>query len=210
MKRVNYIYYVLILSLITTQTIASQTQPSKLKGLLQLGVNLPEEIGYVEEYKGKQVNFPTIVVGVETMFNKTMGARLDLGHNRISFEDDTPEFKLNYTRINGQFTYDLTSVIPVMPFGFGMVVHGGPGYTLIRPLGELRDNKNNYFNAMGGLELHFGLSKTASVFVDGSYIYGFTKDFDPIASGRGSYNGNLTTITVGLAVSLSGCYYCNK
>lgn len=210
MKISNSILCSLIICIIITTTAFAQTQPSKLKGLLQFGVNMPEQIGFVEEYEGKEVNFPSIILGLEAMFNKQMGVRVDLGHNRISNVKDTPEFKLNYTRINAQLTYDFTSIIPIMPRRLGMVGHVGPGYTMIRPLAQLRENKNGYLNAMGGLEIHFGLSKTASVFVDGSYIYGFSKKFDPVTAGYGSYNSNLTVVSLGIAVSISGCYYCNK
>lgn len=210
MKTTNILYYLILVSILKVTFVSAQLQPSKLKGLLQFGVNMPEEVGFVSNYKGKEVNFPTIVVGVESMFTKSMGVRLDLGHNRVSSQNNTPEFKLNYTRVNAQFTYDFSTIVPLLPVAFGIVGHLGPGYTFVKPLAELRENKANFFNAMGGLEIHFGLSKTASVFVDGSYIYGFGKKFDPVASGFGSYNGNLTTITIGLAVSLSGCYYCTN
>jgi hypothetical protein len=79
----------------------------------------------------------------------------------------------------------------------------------LKPLGNYADNNLSFLNLMGGLEIHYGLSDTMSVFTDISYIYGSGKDFDPLTDGFGSFNGNLTTITFGVSFSLSGCYYCD-
>ena len=80
---------------------------------------------------------------------------------------------------------------------------------MIKPLDAYGDNKTSYLNAMGGMEFHYGLSRTVSAYIDASYIMGFSSDFDPITEGYGSFNGNLLTVTVGVAVSLSGCATCN-
>ena len=90
-----------------------------------------------------------------------------------------------------------------------LVFHAGPGYTMIKPLDIYRDNTNSYLNAMAGVELHYGISRAVSLFVDGSYIMGFAKDFDPVIEGAGSFNGNMLTVTVGASISLSGCRTCN-
>jgi len=143
------------------------------------------------------------------MFSQKIGAKLDFGYNRLKSEDNTPEFKINYNRINLQFVYDATRDIPFLPIGMGFVTHFGPGYTIVKPLGDFKENNTSYLNAMAGVEFHYALAKTVSVFVDGSYILGFSKEFDPITEGFGSFNGNLFTATIGLSVSLSGCTYCN-
>ena len=36
-----------------------------------------------------------------------------------------------------------------------------------------------------------------SFYLDGSYIAGFSNDFNPVTDGYGSFNGNMLTITVG-------------
>jgi len=186
-----------------------QLDESKWKLQFALGVNSPSQDGFVGPFVAKNTNFPTINIGIQHMLKKQIGLKLDLGYNRMSHEDNTPEFKLNYTRINGQFVFDTTTNVPFLPIGMGMVFHVGPGYSFVKPLGEYRNNNISFFNILGGVELHYALSKTVSTYLDGSYAYALGREFDPIFSGRGSFNSHLLTITLGLSVSLSGCKYCN-
>ena len=67
-----------------------------------------------------------------------------------------------------------------------------------------------FINAMAGLELHYGISETLSVYGDVSYVLALTqKDkYNPAIDGF-SFNGNLLTATIGVSVSLSGCRYCD-
>ncbi len=186
-----------------------QMDESKWKLQLALGMNFPSQDGFVRSFVGKSSNFPTINIGVQHMLKQKIGVKLDFGYNRIENEDDTPEFKLNYTRLNAQLVYDSTTSVSFLPIGMGLVFHVGPGYSMIKPLGEYQNNKTSFLNAMGGVELHYPLSKAVSAYIDGSYIYGFAKEFDPITSGHGSFNSNLLTVTLGVSISLSGCTYCN-
>lgn len=189
----------------------SQEDTSKWKLQLALGVNSPSTDGFVQDFEAKPFNFPTINIGVQNMFSKTMGAKLDFGYNRFSNADDSPEFKTNYTRINAQFVYDATNTFGFLPTQLGMVGHIGPGYSMIKPLANYGDNKKSFLNAMAGIEMHYNISETFSVFTDFSYILSFAGDktYDPISEGFGTFNGNLLTITFGVSVSLSGCYYCD-
>jgi len=200
-------FFILLFFYINTSY--AQVETSKWKALIAVGLNSPEQAGFVTPFQGKGTNFPTINLGIQHMFKARFGAKLDFGYNRILNEDNTPEFKVNYTRINAQLVYDTTSSISFLPINMGFVLHAGPGYSMIKPLNIYGENKNSYFNVMGGIELHYGVSRTVSVFVDGSYIYGFGKAFDPITDGAGSFNGNLFTTTIGVSVSLSGCTFCN-
>ena len=81
----------------------------------------------------------------------------------------------------------------------------------MKPLGNLGDNKQSYLNFLGGLEVHYAVSEKVSVYVDTAYIYGFTSldDYDPALNGLGAFNGSVFNITLGLAVSLSGCQFCD-
>lgn len=187
----------------------SQNAKSKIKAQVALGVNSPSSSGFVEAFEAKPINFPTVNLGVQYMFKEQLGAKFDFGFNRFSNADNSPEFKNNYSRLNIQFVYDATP-LNFLPPRLGLVAHAGPGYTFLKPLGNYADNKLSFLNLMAGLEIHYGLSETMSVFTDVSYIYGLGKDFDPITEGFGSFNGNLTTITFGISFSLSGCYYCNQ
>jgi hypothetical protein len=42
-------------------------------------------------------------------------------------------------------------------------------------------------------------------------VYGLTslEDYDPVLSGLGAFNGSVFNLTFGLAVSLSGCQFCD-
>jgi hypothetical protein len=178
------------------------------KAQIALGVNSPSQSGFVEGFESKPINFPTVNAGFQRMFKRQFGAKLDFGFNRFSNGDDSPEFKINYTRINAQFVYDPTESITFLPERIGLVAHAGPGYTFVKPLGDFANNKVSFLNVMAGLEVHYALSQYMSLYTDVSYILGLGNDFDPIINGFGSFNGNLLTITFGITFSLSGCQYC--
>lgn len=203
-------YYCFIALCLTASFSAfSQVDTSKWKALIAFGVNAPAQDGFVIPFEANGMNFPTINLGVQRMFKPKIGAKLDFGYNRFTSRDNTPEFKINYTRFNLQLVYDATRDMTFLPVGLGFVGHIGPGYSSIKPLGDFKSNKTSYLNVMGGVEFHYAVSKTASIFVDTSYILGFGSEFDPVSAGFGSFNGNLFTATVGVAVSLSGCAYCD-
>lgn len=184
----------------------SQGDTSTFKAQFALGVNSPSN-GFVDNFEANSTNFPSINLGLQYMLKKQFGAKLDFGYNRFSNLDDTPEFKVNYSRINLQLVYD-ASLITSFSNRMGAFVHAGPGLSMIKPLGNYGDNKMSYLNVMAGIELHYGISDKLSIYLDASYIKGFAKDFNPVSSGFGSFNGDLLTITFGASISLSGCYYC--
>lgn len=185
----------------------SQGDTRTVKAQFALGVNSPASNGFVNSFEANAINFPSINLGIQYMFKPRLGAKLDLGYNRFSNTNNTPEFKTNYTRINAQLVYDTSRFVSFMN-RMGLFLHAGPGITMIKPLGNYGDNKTSHLNTMAGIELHYGISDKLSVYLDTSYIFGFGKAFNPISSGFGSFNGDLLTITIGASISLSGCYYC--
>lgn len=187
----------------------SQNDTSTFKAQFALGVNSPSSDGFVSDFEAKSVNFPSINLGLQYMFKSPFGAKLDFGYNRFSNLDDTPEFKVNYTRINAQLVYDTYNLFGALPQNMGVFIHAGPGFSMVKPLGDYPENNTSFFNAMAGMEFHYGISDTLSIYLDTSYILGFGKDFNPVSDGFGSFNGNLLTISIGASISLSGCYYCN-
>ncbi|WP_158845695.1 outer membrane beta-barrel protein [Algibacter sp. L1A34] len=198
------------ISLICFATLCfSQSDTSTFKAQFALGVNSPSSNGFVSNFEANSVNFPTINLGLQYMFNSLVGAKLDLGYNRFSNAKNTPEFKTNYTRINAQLVYNASNLLGLYN-NFGTFLHAGPGISIIKPLGDYGENKTTFLNAMAGVEFHYGVSDKLSLYLDTSYILGFGKDFNPINEGFGSFNGNLLTITVGASISLSGCKYCGQ
>jgi len=189
----------------------SQSETSKWKLQLGLGVSFPENTGFIAPYQPKPLNFPTVNLGVQHMFTRDLGAKLDFGYSRFSQADGTAEFKTNYTRLNAQFVYDATKNIGFLPSHFGIVLHAGPGFTFMKPLGNFKDNKQTYLNLLAGLEVHYGITDAVSVFTDVSYIYPLAgdKEYDPISKGFGAFRGNLLTASLGISISLSGCQYCD-
>lgn len=185
----------------------SQGDTSTIKAQFALGISSPSANGFVNDFEANSINFPTINLGLQYMFKPKLGAKLDFGYNRISNTDSSPEFKVNYSRINAQLVYD-ASIITSFLDRIGTFVHAGPGFSMVKPLGNYGENKTSYLNAMAGIEFHYGISDKLSVYLDTSYIFGFGKDFNPISNGFGSFNGDLLTITFGASISLSGCYYC--
>ena len=184
----------------------SQGDTSTIKAQFALGINSPSSSGFVDDFESNSINFPSINLGLQYMFKPMLGAKLDFGFNRFSDAENSPEFKVNYTRFNAQLVYNLSNIIPSNRIG--TFIHAGPGISMISPLGNYVENNVSFLNAMGGIEFHYGVSDKLSVYLDTSYILGFAKDFDPTLDGFGSFNGNLLTVTIGASISLSGCYYC--
>ena len=117
---------------------------------------------------------------------------------------------MNYTRINLQAVYDFNRTANFLPNRMTMIAHAGPGLSISKPLGSFADNKYTYLNGLAGLEFHFGIAPTVSLFTDVSYAFKLTgKDkYDPAVDGF-SFNGDVLLISVGVSVSLSGCYFCD-
>lgn len=187
----------------------SQDNTSTWKLQFAVGANHPMGSDQNQGYGFKGVNFPSINLGLQYMFMGNLGAKLDFGYNRASNDSDSPEFKLNYSRVNAQAVYDFSEFIGFLPARFRTIAHAGPGLTFTKPLGNFADNKYTYLNLLAGLELHYGISKGVSVYGDVSYVLGLSgKDkYNPQIDGV-SFNGNLMTVSVGVSVSLSGCRYC--
>jgi hypothetical protein len=188
----------------------SQVDTSTLKAQMALGINSPSSDGFVSNFESKTINFPTINLGVQYMFSSSLGAKLDFGFNRFSNLNNTPEFKVNYSRLNAQLVYNAKRVFVFLPPRIDIVAHAGPGFSFIKPLGNYPENKTSYLNVMAGMEFHYGINDSLSFYLDGSYIAGFSNDFNPITDGYGSFNGNMLNITVGVSISLTGCYYCGN
>ena len=206
----TYTHTFLIIFFLVCSVGLAQNDTSTIKAQVAVGINSPSGNGFVTNFEGNSVNFPSINLGLQYMFKPLFGVKLDFGYNRFSNEDNTPEFKVNYSRINAQLVYNTSSVLRFLPSRVGTFVHAGPGFTMIKPLSNYAQNNTSYINAIVGIEFHYGVSDKLSIFVDASYIKGFSKDFDPITEGYGSFNGDLSAITVGVSISLSGCYYCEN
>ena len=186
-----------------------QSKTSEWKLQLAAGINNPIDDVENDGYYAKSVNFPTINFGLQYMYHDHFGAKLDLGFNRASEADGSLPFKLNYTRINAQGVYDFTYLLPFIPMRMATIVHAGPGISFTKPLGNLTENKYTFLNALGGLEIHYGISRSFSVYGDVGYALSLAGEdkFDPLVDGY-AFNGNLFYVTFGVSVSLSGCRYC--
>ncbi|WP_299366222.1 cell envelope biogenesis protein OmpA [Winogradskyella sp.] len=184
---------------------------SKWKALFAVGFNYPNTDGFVDGAFAQSVNFPTVNIGIQHMFKRAYGVKLDYGFNRFKNDDGSPEFKVNYARVNAQFVLDPTEFIGFLPQRLRTILHAGPGFSFVTPLGNLGDNEQSYLNILGGLEVHYAINEKVSIYTDIAYIYGLTSldDYDPVLSGLGAFNGNVFNLTFGLAVSLSGCQYCD-
>lgn len=211
--RQNYKKYLFFFTVIfmTLNSNAQFKDTSKWKALFALGFNYPVAEGFITDAYAKKINFPTVNLGVQHMFKKTYGVKLDYGFNRSKSADGSLDFKINYSRINAQFVFDPSDYIGFLPSRVRTIFHAGPGFSFVKPLGTLGDNKQSYLNVLGGMELHYAITEKVSVYGDLSYIYGLTSldNYDPVLSGLGAFNGNVLNVTIGLAVSLSGCQFCD-
>ncbi|TDU43107.1 outer membrane protein with beta-barrel domain [Gelidibacter sediminis] len=201
--------WLLLLSLMTTSLCVAQRDVEQWKLQVSLGFNNPIDVVDDDEYYSEYVNFPSINIGVQHMFSENFGAKLDLGYNRSKSAEGSKDFKLNYTRINAQLVYDFKDVFTFLPAPIGVVGHAGPGVTMTAPLGADTNNTYAYPNFLGGLEVHYRLSESLSVFIDGSYALSLSgkRKYDPVVDGY-SFNGDLMYVAVGVSLSLSGCNYC--
>lgn len=206
----QYLFYFAIV-LITWSSQAQLKDTAQWKALFAVGVNYATTDGFVKGSYAKAMNFPTVNLGVQHMIKREYGVKLDYGFNRFKNHEDTPEFKINYSRINAQFVFDPSNYIGFLPRRFRTVLHAGPGMSFVKPLGALGDNKQSFVNLLGGLELHYAINEKVSVYTDVAYIYGLTSldNYDPVQNGLGAFNGSVFNLTFGLAVSLSGCQYCD-
>jgi len=205
-KTYKFVFAFLLVSFISFSGF-SQSETSTWKAQFAVGINSPSQNAFISTFEAKPINFPTFHIGLQRMFSRNMGAKLDFGYNRLSNANNSPDFKVNYSRVNAQFVYDFGSLIRLPP-KYAIIGHAGPGYTFVKPLGDFTDNKTSFLNVMGGMEFHYGITQLLSVFLDASYIYAFSSDYKNALEGFGTYNGNLLTVSVGISISLSGCYYC--
>lgn len=206
----QYLFFFIVV-LISLNGNAQFKVTSKWKALIAVGLNYPTTDGFVEGAYGQTVNFPTVNLGIQNMFNRRYGVKLDFGFNRFKSDADSPDFKVNYSRINAQFVFDLTEYIGFLTMRTRTILHAGPGFAFAKPLGNLGDNKQNYLNLLGGLEIHYAIEEKVSVYTDISYIYGLTSldDYNPGLSGLGAFNGSIFNLTFGVTISLSGCQFCD-
>ena len=206
----QYLFFFIIV-FITFKSEAQNRRNAEWSALFAIGVNYPTTDGFVKGSYAQSMNFPTINLGIQHMLKNKYGVKLDYGFNRFKNHDDTPEFKINYSRVNAQFVYDPTGYLTFLPMRMRTVAHAGPGIAFVKPLGTLRDNKQTFLNVNVGIEFHYAINEKVGIFTDVAYLYGVTSldDYDPILSGLGAFNGSVFNLTFGLAVSLSGCQYCD-
>lgn len=197
------------LLLLTCFQLSAQRDKERIKAQISIGVNNPMENGETEEYFSNYVNFPTVNLGVQYLFTDQLGAKLDVGYNRASNKDDSFEYKLNYTRVNVQLVYSFSKLLAFLPERLEVVGHAGPGVSFTKPLGDFSENTYTYLNALGGLEFHYRLSETMTVFTDLGYVFSLAgiDKYDVNVDGF-SFNGDLMYLTFGVSFSLSGCRYC--
>ena len=200
-----------VIVFMTLNSNAQLRDVAKWKGLFAVGINYPTTDGFVKGSYAQAINFPTVNLGIQHMLKRQYGVKLDYGFNRFKNDADTPDFKINYSRINAQFVFDPSDYIGFLPTRLRLVLHAGPGVSFVKPLANLKDRKQTYLNLLGGLEVHYAINEKLSVYTDASYIYGLTSlnNYDPALSGLGAFNGSVFNLTFGVAVSLSGCQYCD-
>jgi hypothetical protein len=208
--QIQKIKFLLVLGILVTTFSYAQRDSEVWKLQLAVGINNPMETGENVGFYSKYVNFPTVNMGLQHMFSESLGAKLDFGYNRSSNHDSSLEFKLNYTRVNAQIVYNLRSVLSFLPERIAVVAHAGPGISFTQPLGDFSDNKYTFLNALGGMELHYGLSKSLSIYTDLGYVYSLAgkNKYDANVDGF-SFNDDLIYATFGISILLNGCNYCN-
>jgi hypothetical protein len=198
---------VLVIVLITFE-VTAQEDTEKWKMQISLGVNNPIDDNSI--FETKSMNFPAVNLGVQHMFSRELGAKLDFGFYRSKNDDGSPDFKLNYSRINAQLVYDISNRLLFIPDNWALIAHVGPGLSFSKPLNNYSENKYTFLNALGGLEIHYRLSEALSIYSDIGYVLSLSGDdkYNTLIDGF-SFNDNLMYVTFGVSVSLSGCQHCD-
>ncbi len=183
---------------------------------LGLGINKPTNT-FKEGYQAKTINGVTFDAGIRYMFTQSLGAKLDIGYNRIGHANNSPLFKTNYTRVNlqayyniGKHLYDLRLQVPNR---LAIFIHGGPGVSFINPLSApYTKNDNSAFNLISGAAVHYGLTDRISVYADFSTVINLGQKYNFEGSALdSSTNTMLYTITFGVSISInSDCYFCDN
>lgn len=208
--KIQNLSWLLFLTLLTTSISSAQKDVEKWKLQVSLGVNNTMDQEETYRYYSKQINFPTINLGVQHMFSRNLGAKLDLGYNRSSEGENSEPYKLNYTRVNLQAVYDTKDLLTFLPAPIGIILHAGPGVSITKPLGNFANNDYMFMNLLGGVEVHYRLTESLSIFVDGSYAYSLSnKDKYDFKSDGYSFSGDLAYVAFGVTISLGGCNYCS-
>lgn len=199
---------VVFIGMFTLFEVSAQKETEKWKMQISIGLNSPMDV--IEIFEAKSMNFPAVNLGVQRMFNQSLGAKLDFGFYRSKNDDSSPDFKLNYSRVNAQLVYDISNRLLFLPDSWAIVGHVGPGLSFSKPLNNYSENKYTFLNALGGIEIHHRLSESLSVYSDIGYVLSLSGDdkYDPFIDGF-SFNDNLLFVTFGVSVSLSGCQHCD-
>lgn len=211
-KKQNLIW-LFAFAFLTSSFAFGQLNVEKWKLQVALGVNNPIDNGDGTFYT-KYINFPSINLGVQHMFSRNLGAKLDLGYNRSSNGSGSQPFKLNYTRINAQAVYDFKDVFTFLPEQIGIVGHAGPGVSMTKPMVDAANStygnlSTTYLNMLAGVEVHYRLSQVLSIYVDGSYALALSsKNKSDVINNNFSFNGDLMYASIGVAISLDKCNYC--
>lgn len=190
---------------------AAQEEEEFLRFEFGFGLNTAKDSGFPESFASSGINAPAINVGAQYMFTEDLGAKFDLGFNRIKGQGNSETFKINYTRLNLQGVYECADFMGLGIKKLKTQLHAGPGYAFVKPLSSPYNNNQYYINAIFGVEFLYALNKTSSLFFDISHIHGFTEPeiYSPSTSGQGAFNGSILTFTLGISLSLSeGCNSC--
>jgi len=207
-KNYNHLVLIFILAF-TASTCFSQSEREKWKLQLAVGINNPIDPNDGDQFYSSYINFPTVNFGVQHMFSSSLGAKLDVGFNRASNAEESAPFKLNYYRINAQLVYDAYHLLNFLPSQVNLVGHLGPGVSFADPLSPYKENQYTFANVLGGIELHYGISETFSIYGDISYVFSLSNatKYDSAVDGY-SFNGDLLYATIGVSIALSGCRTC--
>jgi len=188
----------------------AQNDDYKWRLQLAIGVNNPIDNGEYPGYYTNYFNFPSVNAGIQYMFLSNLGIKLDAGFNRSSSAPESQEFKLSYSRINAQLVYDFSNTFGFLPKQIGVVAHAGPGISFTQPSGDYSDNHLSFVNVLAGVELHYGISESLTVYGDISYAYStlkmgtYDEDYPEY-----SFYGDLLYASVGLSYSFgqsNNCY----
>ena len=80
---------ILIITLVCISFSYGQKATNQIKAQIALGVNSPSQSGFVDGFQAKSINFPTVNLGVQYMFKRQFGGKLDFGFNRFSSDDNS-------------------------------------------------------------------------------------------------------------------------
>ena len=156
--------------------------------------------------RSKYINFNYFHIGARYMVFRNLGARIRYHYNAFRHQDDASR-GVTFNRISGELVYNLRDLFPSLEGSrsFGLLAHGGLGYTTSRRLSD--NGKDSLFNLQAGLMPIIKITKGVAFFAEGMLISNIKQNYHFTGAnyqdiGVSGNSGIFGTFSIGIIVYL--------